>query len=191
MRFMNTIIAYLASVSTVSAVTIRNYRTSTCKGNYRECKSIKTYDCCDKSPSRVFSSSKFLGLPPTGIGAVCREEKGHKCGRIHKSGHGLDLCVGAGNLKGSFWFDCRQTGTCNRRRGARQLDADKAERAYDTTPTAPDIVAIDDHRFYTNETTPEHVVGALLELYEADASYEDIPIELKMYEEVEMGEEEQ
>ncbi|KAJ4130217.1 hypothetical protein NW768_007200 [Fusarium equiseti] len=193
MHFTSTLVAYLASISMVSAVTIRNFRAGTCKGgNYAECKGIKTYDCCDKTPTKsVYSSSRFLGLPTTGIGAVCNQEKGKNCGRVHAAGSGLNACVGKSNSRGSFWFDCRQTGTCNKRNKAAVPDDSQLTNIQAAGSVAPDIVAIDYHRFYTNETTPDDVVRALFELFDTDVSYEDIPVELKEYEEVEISEQKQ
>ncbi|KAF5580783.1 hypothetical protein FPCIR_10491 [Fusarium pseudocircinatum] len=190
MQFTSTLVAYLAYISMASAVTIRNFRAGTCKGsNYAECKGIKTYDCCDKTPTKsVYSSSRFLGLPTTGIGAIYNEEKGKNCGRVHAAGSGLNACVGKSNSRGSFWFDCRQTGTCNQRNKAAVINNSRLANIQATGSVAPDIVAIDYHRFYTNESTPDDVVHALLNLFETDISYEDIPIELKKYEEVKISE---
>lgn len=185
MHYIPTLIAYLTFVSAVSAVTIRNFRAGTCKGgNYKECKGINTYACCDKSPTKsAYSSSLFMGLPTTGVGSVCNEVRGKTCGRVHASGIGLNACVGKSNSRGSFWFDCRQTGTCPKGR-ATQPDVAELAHIQAIETVAPDIVAIDYRQFYTNETTPEHVVNTLLELLDTDATYGDVPIELKKYERI-------
>lgn len=185
MHFTPALIAYLTSVSAVSAVTIRNFRAGTCKGaNFGQCNKINTYACCDESPTKsVYSSSLFKGLPTTGIGAVCNRVRDKNCGRIHASGFGTNACVGKSNSRGSFWFDCRQTGTCPKGR-ATQLDVAQLAHIQAIDTVTPDIVGIDYHQFYTNGTTPKHVVIALFELLDTDVTYEDIPIELKKYERI-------
>ncbi|KAF4991470.1 hypothetical protein FGRMN_7781 [Fusarium graminum] len=185
MHFTPTLITYLTSVSAVSAVNIRNFRAGTCKGaNFGECRDVKTYACCDKSPTKsVYSSSLFQGLPTTGIGAICNQEAGKNCGRIHQAGNGLSACVAKSNTRGSFWFDCRQTGTCPKGR-ATQPDVLKLAHIQAIETVTPDIVGIDYHQFYTNKSTPEHVVNALFELLDTDVIYEDIPAELKKFEKV-------
>ncbi|KAF5675173.1 hypothetical protein FHETE_2592 [Fusarium heterosporum] len=183
MHFIPDLIACLASVSAVSAVGIRNYRAGTCKGsNFGQCENVKTYACCDKSATKsVYSSSLFKGLPTTGLGVLCNREAGKNCGRVHQAGNGLSACVAKSNTRGSFWFDCRQTGTCPKGR-ATQPDVSKLAHIQAIETVTPDIVGIDYHQFYTNETTPEYVVDALFELLETDVIYEDIPAELKKYE---------
>ncbi|KAG9505098.1 hypothetical protein J7337_002064 [Fusarium musae] len=182
MHFTQIFLTSLATLDAASAVTIRNFRTGTCKGNYRECTRIQTYSCCAERIGNVFSSSLISGMPPTGIGAICVGKQGKNCGEVKKGGFGSPLCLGSGNSKGTFWFDCAQTHHCHARRGARSLDVQLRDISTPDKISTPDFVGIDDHRFFTNETTPEEIVRGLLELVETDVSYDDIPVEFKKYE---------
>lgn len=46
----------------------------------------------------------------------------------------------------------------------------------------PDIIAFDGHRFGINQTTPQGVVDTLFQYFEAGADYDDLPVNLKVYE---------
>jgi hypothetical protein len=135
----------------------------------------------DKSSTKsAYSSSLFQGLLTTGIGAVCNITRGKNCGRIHTSSISLNACLGKSNLRGSFWFECRQTGTCPKGR-ATQPDVAELTHIQAIETVNQDIVVIDYRQLYNSETTPEHVVNALFDLLDSDVTYEDIPIELIKY----------
>ncbi|KAF4438036.1 hypothetical protein FACUT_5199 [Fusarium acutatum] len=121
-------------------------------------------------------------MPSTGIAAICVGKKGKNCGEVKKAGFGLPLCLGSGNSKGSFWFDCAQINHCHARHGARSLNVQLQHISTPEKISAPDFVGIDDHRFFMNETTPEDIVRGLLELVETGVSYDDSSAEFKRYE---------
>jgi hypothetical protein len=191
MHFPPVLVAYLASIPTVSAVTIRNFHTGGCRGNYRQCNNIKAYACCDNRNTSIpyYKSSSFQGLATTGVGVLCKIDGGKSCGRIHTTGApGLNTCLGKNDTAGSFWYDCRQAGTCSKSRTT-QLDAEDPAPVQAIERATPDIVGIDDHQFYTNDSTPEPVVLALFGLLSTDITYQEIPSELKKYEKIMSDEE--
>jgi hypothetical protein len=63
-----------------------------------------------------------------------------------------------------------------------QLDVEDPARVQAIESVTPDIVGIDHHQFYTNESTPQHVVNALFGLLSTNIVYQDIPTGLKKYE---------
>lgn len=183
MHFFNILVAISAAATSVSAVTIRNYRTGTCKGNYLQCSNVPAQDCCDLAQNRVYSSSLFLGLPTTAVGAICAGKGRLNCGTIKKAGHGLSLCLGNGNSKGSYWFDCR---SCRKRDGLGTREIDVASISGGATPASgvskPDIVAIEGHQFRIDGTTPPQDVASILHHFETESDYAAIPEGLKKYE---------
>jgi hypothetical protein len=189
MHFPIALIALIAAASSSSAVTIRNYRTGTCKGTYRQCTNIKAQFYCARSVNPVYSSSRFLGLPTTAIGAICTAKGGKKCGTVKKAGRGLNLCIGNGNSKGSYWFGCRscsrgEDGELSMAGGAvGEIDVSSLGDAATTIGSvAPDIIAFDGHQFGINQTTPQGVVDTLFQYFDAGADYADLPVDLKVYE---------
>lgn len=182
MHFFSAITVVLAATaSCVSAVTIRNYRTGTCKGNYLQCSNVGALTCCDLQAQKVYSSSLFLGLPTTAVGSICRRNGQNSCGKVMKTGRGLSLCLGQGSATGSFWFDCR---SCKRsaKLQDRGLDLVAAQAQNSVEAALPGIVAFEDHQFKINGDVPQNMTDALLHLYHSDASYADIPHEYLQYE---------
>lgn len=107
---------------------------------------------------------------------------------MKKSGHGLTLCLGDGNSKGSYWFDCR---SCSRRTDGglaasgeiQELNVSSLGDVATVIGSAtPDIIAFDGHQFGINNTTPQGVIDTLFQYFEVGADYVDIPANLKVYE---------
>ncbi|GFF46488.1 hypothetical protein IFM46972_08053 [Aspergillus udagawae] len=184
-----TFILVMLTIMTQSttAVTIRNYENGGCGGRFKACRNVRQHACCDSRPGRSYGASRFYGLPTTGIGSICTHNRGKNCGIVKKSGHGLGLCLSNPSSRGSFWFDCRSCRT----------NAALVDEVSDVqTPSAndavePDIVAFDEeHQFDIGPTTPPDVRETLLQYYDSDATYADIPDELKAYEiDANMGDE--
>ncbi|KAJ5979264.1 hypothetical protein N7501_002606 [Penicillium viridicatum] len=182
MRFLANIVVLLVTIcSSTHAVTIRNYRTGTCKGDYAQCSNVSPRDCCDLSHNRVFSSSLFLGLPTTAIGAICSRKGNLHCGIVQKAGHGLSLCLGKGNSRGSYWFDCRSCRKGEIDGGAIDLES-MSEVNNATSTVSPDIIAIEDRQFNIGGDTPQHVTDGLIEHFYSDGDYSSLPEEYKIYE---------
>ncbi|KAH8424806.1 uncharacterized protein LDX57_002549 [Aspergillus melleus] len=168
----------------VSTVTIEHYRTATCKGNHVTCSGIREFQCCNVKPNRqsVFSSAKFRGLPTTAIGNVCRLKGSNDCGSVQKSVRGLNQCAALGNARGSFWFDCRRNRQCSRLQSREEVNATAVDgfmgsQANETI--LPNIVGIGGHLFPVYYDTPENITVILIEIFENDGSYEDVPEEVR------------
>ncbi|GAB1199563.1 hypothetical protein APSETT444_008913 [Aspergillus pseudonomiae] len=162
-----------------TAVTIRNYEKAGCGGRFKTCRNVRPQACCDSRPGRSYGASRFYGLPTTAIGSICTHKRGKNRGIVQKSGHGLRLCLSNPSSRGSYWFDCR---SCRR-------DAALAGEVLDVQilpandVVEPDIVAFDEeHQFDIGPATPQNVKEALLQYWDSNATYADIPEELKAYE---------
>ena len=161
----------------ITAVTIRNYENRGCGGRFMVCRNVRQRTCCDSRPGPSFGATRFYGLPTTGIGSICTHNRGQNCGIIRKSGHGLSLCLSHPTSRGSFWFDCRSCRT----NAEGEVSSDQIISANDVAE--PDIVGFDeDHQFDIGPSTPQNIRETLLQYCDADATYADIPEELKAYE---------
>ena len=115
--------------SLTPAVIIRNYEERNCRvirGRIAACRNAAEHACCDNRPGRTYSSSKFIGLPPTAIGYICTHYRGQNCGLVRDSGHGLSLCLNYPNSRGASWFDCR---SCRRPNQLSDLELAIAHKA--------------------------------------------------------------
>lgn len=173
--------------SLTPAFIIRNYEERNCRvirGRIAACRNAAEHACCDNRPGRTYSSSKFIGLPPTAIGYICTHYRGQNCGLVRDSGHGLSLCLNYPNSRGASWFDCR---SCRRPNQLSDLELAIAHKA--NTSVEPDMIGFDGHEFSINESTPTDIRDALLAYFDSDATYADIPEEYRIYEIVENAEE--
>ncbi|KAF7169054.1 hypothetical protein CNMCM5623_001886 [Aspergillus felis] len=162
-----------------TAVTIRNYENRGCGGRFKACRNVRQQACCDSRPGRSYGASRFLGLPTTAIGSICTHNRGKNCGIVKKSGHGLGLCLSNPSSRGSYWFDCR---SCRRDAAVAGEVSDVQILSADDV-VEPDIIAFDEeHQFDIGPTTPQNAKEALHQYYESNATYADIPEELKAYE---------
>ncbi|KAI9040791.1 uncharacterized protein KD926_007735 [Aspergillus affinis] len=186
----------------ISAVTIEHYRTGTCKGNHLTCIGIREFQCCNFKPNSqsVDSSALFRGLPRFAIGNVCHARGSNDCGSVQRSVRGLNQCAELANARGSFWFFNWQQ---NRQFFQSQENVnvsfvneimdhrvneimdyrDNVTLAYQFNRTVqPDLVNIEGHAFPLYWGTPENVTVALMEIFENDGTYEDIPEEARRWE---------
>ncbi|KAI1660582.1 hypothetical protein F4813DRAFT_400717 [Daldinia decipiens] len=183
MHFSAFVLALTMAAGSVSGVTIRNFRNTSCKGTtYKQCSGILPWQCCSGGPtsSGVVSSSEFMGMPPTALGSICKAKGATNCGEVAHSGSGSRFCIGAANCRGSLWMDCNY---CSKRDLAsgngipKELQGLSAESSVE-----PDTVAFDDHQFKFDDSVPADVKQKFNDLFEAEASYADIPEELRQYE---------
>ncbi|KAI1370409.1 hypothetical protein F4677DRAFT_438444 [Hypoxylon crocopeplum] len=182
MHFFNLIFAIALTVESASAVTIKNFRSSTCKGNFIQCSNVLHWQCCSGGPSNtgVVTSAEFSGMPPTAVGAICMERYGNACGSVARAASGSRFCIGSQNCRGSFWMDCNY---CNKR-DIESRDGLPAELAGASAKDSvdADVIAFEDHQFNFDGSVPADAKQKLSDLFEADAGYTDIPQELKKYE---------
>ncbi|KAG4223527.1 hypothetical protein PC116_g28008 [Phytophthora cactorum] len=178
------------AAGSVSGVTIRNYRSATCKGNYIQCSEIAPWQCCVGGPKGVVSSAEFLGLPIASYGAICRKKGSTNCGEVKNAGSGLRPCVGGGNCRGSMWMNCNY---CGNKRDVEDLTNVTSIAGRDEIPqelqgassqgsAQADTIAFEDHQFKYDDSVPADVKEKFDGLLEADAGYADVPEELKQYE---------
>ncbi|KAI6082978.1 hypothetical protein F4821DRAFT_263441 [Hypoxylon rubiginosum] len=188
MRFHTLLLVIAVAVEMASAVTLRNFRTPTCKGNYIKCSHAEEWECCVGGPSSsgVVRSSLITGLPPTGLGAICtyRTSDNHHrnaCGSVKDSASGLSVCVGYPNGAGSMWFDCSNCRRDGNLLDYRDVSAAVADQSGKSS-VEPDRVAFEGHEFKWDSSVPADAKQRLTDLYQRDAGYDDIPADLKKYE---------
>ncbi|KAI1799485.1 hypothetical protein F4811DRAFT_543564 [Daldinia bambusicola] len=188
MHFSNFVVAATMAAGSVSAVSIRNFRTATCKGNYLQCSDISPWTCCEGNANGgTVTSSMFLGLPIAAYGAICRAKGGSNCGEVKDAASGLSICLRGANCKGSMWMNCNY---CNKRDEESVNATSIVENAIpqefigasSRSSARADVIAFEDHQFKYDDSVPTEVKDKFLSLLEADAAYEDIPEELKQYE---------
>ncbi|KAI1469822.1 uncharacterized protein F4812DRAFT_457225 [Daldinia caldariorum] len=176
------------AAGSVSAVTIRNFRTATCKGNYFQCTGIKSWTCCvGSAKGGTVTSSLFLGLPIAFYGAICKAKGGSNCGEVKNAGSDLHLCLGGANCKGSMWLNCKR---CRKRDEEFANATSVAESgipqeligASSRSSARADVIAFENHQFKCDDSVPTEAKEKLFSLLEADAGYDDILEELKQYE---------
>ncbi|KAI0135798.1 hypothetical protein F4814DRAFT_402582 [Daldinia grandis] len=182
MHFSAFVLAFTMAAGSVSGVTIRNFRSATCKGNYKQCSGILPWQCCSGGPSTsgAVSSAEFMGVPPTALGSICKAKGATNCGEVVRSASGSRFCIGAANCRGSFWMDCNycsKRDLSSRDEVPKELQGASAENSVDA-----DTVAFEDHQFKYDSSVPADVKQKFDDLFDADAGYADIPEELKQYE---------
>ncbi|KAF3056557.1 hypothetical protein GL218_06507 [Daldinia childiae] len=183
MHFSALVLALTMAAGSVSGVTIRNFRSASCKGTYyRQCSGILPWQCCSGGPTSngVVSSAEFIGVPPTALGSICKAKGATNCGEVARSASGSRFCIGAANCRGSFWMDCNY---CNKRDlTSRDAIPQELQGASAENSVEPDTIAFEDHQFKYDSSVPADVKQKFDDLFDTDASYADIPEELKQYE---------
>lgn len=184
---LSKLVVLLLSLSLANAVTIENWSRTGCGGNSRQCSNIAANRCC-ASATRTYSSSRFIGIIESELGAVCSRSGNRNCGTIKASNNGRRVCVSRPTLlglRGSYWFSCL---SCMKR-DARAIGSqfvDKPSTAADTV--LPDKVIIDGHKFEINHPNQsQETTDALDALVDSESTvYDNMDAALRQWE-VPMG----
>ncbi len=164
-------------LTSIQAVTIRNYASLQCAHGYYQCSSISSPVCCTANGHR-YGSSRFLELEGNQVGTVFAPVRDRKCGKPINTNSGFHVCVaGTRNLQlmGSRWHVPIS--------GSLEEDSEEIGVVANCTEiVGPDRVVLSDGSvFDTSEATPAWAAEAIGDLLESDASIDDVPVELRAY----------
>ena len=181
-------IILLTALTLANAITIRNWSRTGYSGNYRACTNIPVNTCC-RSTTAAYSSSRFIGILETELGAVCTRTGSKYCGTVKAANIGPLVCVNkpAGNTlgpRGSLWYDCLSCMKWGAGNNTVLASEDFVEKASKPMGEAlEDRLVIDGHSFELNHPSqPQPVIDAFNNLYDEDATYDKIAADVRKWE---------